>query len=75
MQPDQAPEKDLAQIAKEMTPKQLRKSLKRAYRAEAKKVLGIARQQLHRSKYRSRAIRQIGKKAYVATSTAGEAVF
>ena len=50
MQPDQAPEKDLAQIAKEMTPKQLRKSLKRAYRAEAKKVLGIARQQLHRSK-------------------------
>ena len=50
MQPDQAPEKDLAQLAKEMTPKQLRKSLKRAYRAEAKKVLGIARQQLHRSK-------------------------
>lgn len=47
MQPDQAVEKDLAQLAKEMNPKQLRNSLKRAYRAEAKKVLGIARKSLH----------------------------
>ena len=47
MQPDQAEVKDLAQLTREMNPKQLRNSLKRAYRAEAKKVLGIARKSLH----------------------------
>lgn len=53
MQPDQAVEKDLAQLTREMNPKQLRNSLKRAYRAEAKKVLGIARRALAGSSLRT----------------------
>ena len=47
---DQNDGKDLATLAKELTPRQLRNALKRSYRAEAKKVLGIARRHLHASK-------------------------
>ncbi len=47
---DQNDGKDLATLAKELTPRQLRNALKRSYRAEAKKVLGIARKHLHASK-------------------------
>lgn len=36
--------KDFRALAKEMTPRQLRNSLKRAYRAEAKKIRGMALQ-------------------------------
>ena len=77
MQPDQAEVKDLAQLTREMNPKQLRNSLKRAYRAEAKKVLGIARKSLHATRLqvkgnksvstdRTEAVRPaIGRKPYV----------
>ena len=37
------------QLAKELTPRQMRNALKRSYRAEAKKALGIARRHLHAS--------------------------
>lgn len=38
--------KEWAQLAKELTPKQMRNALKRSYRAEAKKALSMARKQL-----------------------------
>ena len=46
MQPNQYTGKEWTQLAKELTPRQLRNSLKRAYRAEAKKALAIARREL-----------------------------
>ena len=70
MQPDQAEVKDLAQLTREMNPKQLRNSLKRAYRAEAKKVLGIARKSLHAT-----VINRIGIREYAATFIAGVVAF
>lgn len=49
MDPEQYTGKEWTQLIKEMNPKQLRNSLKRAYRAEAKQALVIARRYLHSS--------------------------
>lgn len=47
---DQSEGKNLATLAKELNPRQLRNALKRSYRSEAKKVLGIARKHLRASR-------------------------
>ena len=49
MDPGEYTGKEWTQLIKEMTPKQLRSSLKRTYRAEAKQALVIARRYLHSS--------------------------
>jgi hypothetical protein len=46
MQPNQYTGKEWNELAKELTPRQMRNALKRSYRAEAKKALGIARRYL-----------------------------
>ena len=46
MQPNQYTGKEWNELAKELTPRQMRSALKRSYRAEAKKALGIARRYL-----------------------------
>ena len=46
MQPSEYTGSEWKELAKELTPRQLRNALKRSYRAEAKKALGIARKYL-----------------------------
>lgn len=49
MNPKDYTGKEWTQLAKELTPRQMRNALKRSYRAEGKKLLGIARRYLHAS--------------------------
>lgn len=49
MNPKDYTGEEWTQLAKELTPKQMRNALKRSYRAEAKKALAIARRQLRAS--------------------------
>ena len=49
MNPKDYTGEEWTQLAKELTPRQMRNALKRSYRAEAKKALGIARRHLHAS--------------------------
>jgi hypothetical protein len=49
MQPSEYTGSEWKELAKELTPRQLRNALKRSYRAEAKKALGIARRYLDAS--------------------------
>lgn len=49
MQPNQYTGSEWTQLAKELSPRQMRNALKRSYRTEAKKALAVARRKLHES--------------------------
>lgn len=49
MQPNQYTGSEWTQLAKELSPRQMRNALKRSYRTEAKKALAVARRKLHKS--------------------------
>lgn len=49
MNPKDYDGKEWTQLAKELTPRQMRNALRQSYRAEAKKALSIARKHLHKS--------------------------